>query len=79
MRNCSPISDTTIISSLSCQCDLMQHVRTQLPYCILVASSALACGYLPAALGLKWIWSITMALVPILAVFWWSRVRNVEA
>ena len=77
--HCSPISDTTIISSLSCQCDLMQHVRTQLPYCIWVASLALACGYLPAALGMKWIWSILMALVPMAGVFWWARVRSVEA
>ena len=75
--HCSPISDTTIISSLSCQCDLMQHVRTQLPYCLLVAALALACGYLPAALGLKWIWSITMALVPMLGVFWWARARKI--
>ena len=27
---CSPISDTTILSSLVSGCDLMQHVRTQL-------------------------------------------------
>jgi len=75
--HCSPISDTTIISSLSCQCDLMQHVRTQLPYCIWVAALALACGYLPAALGMKWIWSIAMALVPMLGVFWWARARKI--
>ena len=28
---CSPISDTTILSSLACGCDLMDHVVTQLP------------------------------------------------
>jgi Na+/H+ antiporter NhaC len=50
--HCSPISDTTIMSSISSSCDLMQHVRTQLPYSLLVAAIALLCAYLPSALGL---------------------------
>jgi len=50
--HCSPISDTTIMSSISSSCDLMQHVRTQLPYSLLVAALALLCAYLPSALGL---------------------------
>jgi Na+/H+ antiporter NhaC len=49
--HCSPISDTTIISSVSSNCDLMQHVRTQLPYSLVVAGIALVCGYLPSAFG----------------------------
>lgn len=32
--HCSPISDTTIIASLASGCDLMEHVRTQLPYAL---------------------------------------------
>ncbi|MEO0607133.1 MAG: Na+/H+ antiporter NhaC family protein [Pseudomonadota bacterium] len=32
--HCSPISDTTIIASLASGCDLMDHVRTQLPYAL---------------------------------------------
>jgi Na+/H+ antiporter NhaC len=32
---CSPISDTTILSSLSTGCDLMDHVTTQLPLAIM--------------------------------------------
>ncbi len=35
--HCSPISDTTILSSTMTQCDLMAHVRTQLPYALTVA------------------------------------------
>ncbi len=35
--HCSPVSDTTAVSSLAAGCDLLDHVRTQLPY-------ALACG-----------------------------------
>ncbi len=30
--HCSPISDTTILSSLASQCDHIEHVNTQLPY-----------------------------------------------
>lgn len=33
--NCSPISDTTLITSMACGSDLIDHVRTQLPYAIL--------------------------------------------
>ncbi len=50
--HCSPISDTTIMSVISSSCDLMQHVRTQLPYSLFVAALALLCAYLPSALGL---------------------------
>ncbi len=35
---CSPISDTTILSSLACGSDLMDHVNTQLPLAIIAAS-----------------------------------------
>lgn len=35
--HCSPISDTTVISSTAAQCNLIDHVRTQLPYAITVA------------------------------------------
>ena len=35
---CSPISDTTILSSMFSGCDLMDHVRTQLPLALAAAS-----------------------------------------
>ncbi len=50
--HCSPISDTTIMSSISTSCDLMEHVQTQLPYSLFVAAVALLLAYLPSALGL---------------------------
>ena len=43
--HCSPISDTTIMSSTVSGCDHVQHVRTQLPYGLTVAFSCL-CGFL---------------------------------
>ncbi len=50
--HCSPISDTTIMSSLASQCDHLQHVGTQMPYALTVGGVALLLGVLPAALGL---------------------------
>ena len=47
--HCSPISDTTVLSSMSSACDLIDHVRTQLPYALVVAVVALAVGEIPAA------------------------------
>ncbi len=35
--HCSPISDTTIVSSMASACDHIDHVRTQLPYAISIA------------------------------------------
>ena len=51
--HCSPISDTTIMSSLASGCDHIDHVRTQLPYAVTVAGVALICGYLPVGFGLS--------------------------
>ena len=48
--HCSPISDTTILSSMASGCDHVDHVRTQLPYAIFAASAAVVAGYLPEAL-----------------------------
>jgi len=54
--HCSPISDTTIMSSLATQCNHLQHVSTQMPYALTVGSVALFVGVLPTALGLpSWV------------------------
>jgi Na+/H+ antiporter NhaC len=59
--HCSPISDTTIMSSAASSCDHLAHVRTQIPYSLTVAAIALGAGYLPAAAGSpSWI-SLTTA------------------
>jgi Na+/H+ antiporter NhaC len=49
--HCSPISDTTILSSLASSCNHIEHVRTQLPYALLVGISGTLFGTLPAAYG----------------------------
>ena len=45
--HCSPISDTTILSSTGAGCDHIQHVSTQMPYALLTAVASF-CGYLAA-------------------------------
>lgn len=49
----SPISDTTVLSALGAGCEVVEHVRTQLPYALTAGVIALLCGHLPAALGLS--------------------------
>ena len=67
--HCSPISDTTIISSIASRCDHIQHVRTQLPYSIFVTAPALFCCYIPADLGLSPLLFITIAITAMVVVF----------
>ena len=52
--HCSPISDTTVLSSAAAGCDHLQHVATQLPYSILVAACSILFGYLPIGFGVPW-------------------------
>ena len=52
--HCSPISDTTVLSSLATGCDHMDHVRTQIPYALLGGIAALLIGVVPAGFGLPW-------------------------
>ena len=49
--HCSPISDTTIVSAFSSGCDVMAHVRTQMPYALVAGAVAAVVGYLPAGYG----------------------------
>jgi Na+/H+ antiporter NhaC len=54
--HCSPISDTTVLSSMASSCDHIDHVRTQLPYAVTVALVGMLVGDIPTAFGLSpWI------------------------
>ena len=50
--HCSPISDTTILSSMGAGCDHIEHVRTQMWYSLFVGVITIVCGYIPAGLGI---------------------------
>lgn len=70
--HCSPISDTTVLSSMASGCDHIDHVRTQLPYALLVAAFSMSLGDIGTALGLpNWVALVigVAALALILRVF----------
>lgn len=49
--HCSPISDTTVLSSQASGCNHVAHVRTQLPYALGVGAVSITCGTLPVGFG----------------------------
>lgn len=61
--HCSPISDTTILSSLASGCDHIEHVRTQLPYAMTVGGVAILFGSLMTALGSPWWLGMSLGLL----------------
>ena len=67
--HCSPISDTTIMSSMASASDHIDHVKTQIPYSLTVAVIAVVVGYLPAALiGINPMLSLVLGLAACYAV-----------
>lgn len=61
--HCSPISDTTIMSSMASGCDHIDHVRTQLPYALAVGGVAMIVGDIPTSLGLNPFISLPLGVV----------------
>ena len=66
--HCSPISDTTIMSSMGAGCNHISHVRTQMPYALTVAAITILFGYIPVGLGLSVWFALPIAIVAIFAV-----------
>jgi Na+/H+ antiporter NhaC len=66
--HCSPISDTTVLSSVACGCNHIEHVRTQLPYALLVGGAALLIGTVPGGFGLSpWV-SVIVGLAVLFSI-----------
>ncbi len=66
--HCSPISDTTILSSTAAGSDHIAHVKTQLPYALAIGVLGMIVGDIPTAYGLSpWI-SIVVGSAVIVAV-----------
>jgi Na+/H+ antiporter NhaC len=65
--HCSPISDTTILSSMASGCDHIEHVRTQLPYAVTVGAVAVLLGTLPTGFGFPWWISIVLGSLVLVA------------
>ena len=60
--HCSPISDTTVLSSMAAGCDHIEHVRTQMPYALLVGTAAIAIGTVPGGFGFPPLLSIVLGV-----------------
>lgn len=63
----SPISDTTIMSSMGAGSNLIHHVRTQLPYVLTVGLISIVFGYIPSAMGVP-VWVLIPVAIVVLVV-----------
>lgn len=59
----SPISDTTIMSSLASSCNHIAHVKTQLPYALLVGFVSVSIGTLATSLGFPVVLSFVLGII----------------
>ena len=66
--HCSPISDTTILSSMASGSDHIDHVRTQLPYALLVGSVGMVIGTIPTGFGLPWWLALPISAVILVGI-----------
>ena len=73
--HCSPISDTTIMSSAGARCVHVNHVSTQLPYAITVAVISMICFLLAGFVQNPWI-CLAVGVVMIVAFLSVMRVRG---
>ena len=76
--HCSPISDTTILSSMGSACDHIDHVRTQLFYAITVGAVSILFGFLPAGLGLSPMITLPVGLVVVAGMLYFFGKRLPE-
>jgi Na+/H+ antiporter NhaC len=73
--HCSPISDTTVLSSTASSCDHVDHVRTQLPYAVLVGLIAIFLGSLPSAFGVPAWLCLLAGAGAVVSVVWYFGER----
>jgi Na+/H+ antiporter NhaC len=66
----SPFSDTTIMSSLACECDPWRHVQTQFPYALFVAFGATFLGYFLVSFGNS-PWISYLFFITLTSLFFW--------
>jgi Na+/H+ antiporter NhaC len=72
--HCSPLSDTTILSSHASGCGHVEHVRTQLPYAMLAGGVAILLGTLPVGFGANpWLMPPLAAAALVIGLFWFGR------
>lgn len=79
--HCSPISDTTILSSLASSCNHIEHVRTQLPYALTAGSVAIVAGTIPSAYGVSSyiLYPAGLLILYVLLYFMGKKVRTAQS
>jgi len=78
--HCSPISDTTIMSSMGSGCNHLSHVKTQLPYACLVGIVVIVCGTLPIGFGVSvWLCMALSAVVLTTTIYILGGVKVVDS
>ena len=76
--HCSPISDTTILSSLASDCNHIDHVRTQLPYALTVGGVSILIGFLASYLGGGMLVCLTLIIVSVVALYFIVKIFGKE-
>ena len=77
--HCSPISDTTILSSIATQCDHVEHVNTQLPYAMIVGTISILGMAGILVVGIPWWIIYPVGLVAIIAIIYkFGKIPNPE-
>ncbi len=73
--HCSPISDTTILSSLASSCNHIDHVRTQIPYALTVGGVAIIIGTIPSSYGIPFyiLFPIGLIVMYLILVFFGKK------
>lgn len=66
--HCSPISDTTILSSMGAGCSHIDHVKTQMWYSLFVGLVTILFGYIPIGLGVPIYVALPMAIIVLIAL-----------
>ena len=73
----SPISDTTILSSMGSACDHMAHTKTQLWYALFVAIIAVVFGYIPVGLGIP-VYVVLPAAIALMGIIFYFIGKPIE-
>lgn len=67
--HCSPISDTTILSSLASDCNHLDHVKTQIPYAMTVGIVSLACSLITSLFNLGFWFNLLVLIIAIALLY----------
>jgi len=78
--HCSPISDTTLLSSMGAACDHIDHVKTQLPYALTVALASaiayIASGYVESPMLLGLALGLVLVFILVFGKIWGAKVSD---